>query len=70
MLAIAIFPESASRRYLKDRGISTESLERLMSEKGMLRDITEHAPIIITDKIAGALGEQLDRLLSSSDLPS
>ena len=41
-----------------------------MSEKGMLRDITEHAPIIITDKIAGALGEQLDRLLSSSDLPS
>ncbi len=70
MLAIAIFPESASRRYLKDRGISAESLERHMSEKGMLRDITEHAPIIITDKIAGALGEQLDRLLSSSDLPS
>ena len=41
-----------------------------MNEKGMLHEATEHAPVIIDEKIVGALGEQLGNLISSSGFPS
>lgn len=70
LLALSIFPESASYGYLEAHGLGSGELEAFMSEKGMLRDVTEHAPVVISDEIIGALGEQLTNLLSSSDFAS
>lgn len=67
ILAIARSEGNASSSYLKNHGIDYETLHREMEKKGMLHDITEHAPSIITEEIAGALGEQLSRMISSSD---
>lgn len=70
LLAIAIFPRSASRNYLMEHGISAESLETFLMEKGMLREDAEHESVTIAPEVLMALGEQLGNLLSSSDLSS
>lgn len=70
LLAIAIFPRSASRNYLMEHGISAESLENLLMEKGMLREDAEHESVTIAPEVLRALGEQLGNLFSSSDLSS
>lgn len=70
LLAIAIFPRSASRNYLMEHGISAESLETFLMEKGMLREDAEHESVKIAPEVLRALGEQLGNLLSSSDLSS
>lgn len=70
LLAISLSEGSASSEYLLDRGAGHEILEKKMNEKGMLHEATEHAPVIINEKIVGALGEQLGNLISSSGFPS
>lgn len=70
LLAIAIFPRSASRNYLMEHGISAESLETFLMEKGMLREDAEHESVTIAPEVLRALGEQLGNLFSSSDLSS
>jgi len=70
LLAIAIFPRSASRNYFMEHGISAESLETFLMEKGMLREDAEHESVTIAPEVLRALGEQLGNLLSSSDLSS
>lgn len=70
LLAICRTDGSASSSYLRSHKVEYEHLQRSMQKKGMLRDVTEHAPAIITDEIAGALGEQLSNLISSSEFPS
>lgn len=70
LLAIAIFPRSASRNYFMEHGISAESLETFLMEKGMLREDAEHESVTIAPEVLRALGEQLGNLLSSSNLSS
>lgn len=72
MLAISRSEGNASSNYLKSHNVIYDTLRSDMEKKGMLRDIAEHAPSAITEEIAGALGEQLSRLISSSgsELPS
>ena len=53
-----------------EHGISAESLETFLMEKGMLREDAEHESVTIAPEVLRALGEQLGNLFSSSDLSS
>lgn len=70
LLAICRTEGNASSCYLKSNRVEYDALRLRMQKKGMLRDITEHAPYAFTEEMAGALGEQLSRLVSSSEFPS
>lgn len=70
LLAIILAEHSVSSTYLRQHGTDCAVLQEYMEKQGMLHDYTEHAPAIITDKIAGALGEQLTNLISSSGFAS
>ena len=59
-----------SSTYLRQHGIAYDGLQEHMEKQGMLHDFTEHAPVVITEEIVGALGEQLTNLISSSGLAS
>ena len=70
LLAIILSRTTVSSTYLRQHGIAYDGLQEHMEKQGMLHDFTEHAPVVITEEIVGAIGEQLTNLISSSGLAS
>ena len=70
LLAIILSRTTVSSTYLRQHGIAYDGLQEHMEKQGMLHDFTEHASVVITEEIVGAIGEQLTNLISSSGLAS